>query len=244
MAYITCENLTLAYEGRAVVSDLSFTVEKGDYLCIVGENGSGKSTLVKTLVGLKKPMAGSVSLGDGLTRRGVGYVPQSVPAGRDFPATVYEVVASGLLGRIGIRPFYTRGDKKKVYDCMERLGIYDIRDQCFRELSGGQMQRVQLARAMCAADELIVLDEPASGLDPVITAQLYGIIKELNRDDGMTVVMVSHDILSAVRYATKILHLEKDASFFGSSDEYRQNRMGRHFLGCTCDECRGERHDD
>lgn len=240
MSYITCDEVSLAYEGRIIVKDLSFSVERGDYICIVGENGSGKTTLLRTLVGLKRPFSGRVSYGDGLSRRNVGYVPQTVLSGKDFPATVYEVVTSGLLNRMGLRPFFTKEEKKTAEYAMERLGIADIKNRCFRELSGGQRQRVQLARAICAADKLLMLDEPASGLDPVITSQLYGIIKELNETDGMAVVMVSHDIPSAVRYASKLLHLEKDHSFFGTADEYRKNRMGKHFLGCTCNECRGE----
>lgn len=240
MSYITCDKVTLAYEGRIIVKDLSFSVERGDYICIVGENGSGKTTLLRTLLGLRRPFSGKVCYGDGISHRNVGYVPQTVLSGKDFPATVYEVVTSGLLNRMGLRPFFTKEEKKAAEYAMERLGISDIKGKCFRELSGGQRQRVQLARAICAADKLLMLDEPASGLDPVITSQLYEIIKELNEADGMAVVMVSHDIPSAVRYATKLLHLEKDHSFFGTSDEYKKNRMGRHFLGCTCNECRGE----
>ncbi len=239
MSYITCEDVCLAYEGRPVVKDLSFTVESGDYICIVGENGSGKTTLVRTLVGLKRPMSGKILFGDGITGKDIGYVPQTIHSGRDFPATVNEVVTSGLLGRMGIRPFFTKEEKRRADGAMERLGIKDLKNRCFRELSGGQKQRVQLARAILAAEKLLILDEPASGLDPVITSQLYGILKELNREDGMSVVMVSHDIPSAVRYASKILHIEKESSFFGTTDEYRKNRMGKHFLGCTCDECKG-----
>lgn len=239
MSYIICEDVTLAYEGRPVVKELSFTVEQGDYICIVGENGSGKTTLVKTLVGLKKQMSGKISYGDGLEPNDIGYVPQSIITGKDFPATVYEVVTSGLLNRIGLRPFFTRDEKKRALKAMDRLGITNIKNKCVSELSGGQRQRVQLARALCAAEKIIILDEPASGLDPVITSQLYGIIKDLNEKDGMSVVMVSHDIPSAVRYATKILHLDSVSTFFGTADEYKQNRMGKHFLGCTCDECKG-----
>ena len=239
MAYITCEGLTLAYEGRVVVRDLNFAIEPGDYICIVGENGSGKTTLVRTLVGLKKPSEGRIIFGDGLDRRDVGYVPQNIHTGKGFPATVYEVVSSGLLGRMGLRPFFTKEEKKKINAAMERLDIADIRDRCFRELSGGQRQRVQLARALCGAEKLIVLDEPASGLDPVITKQLYEIITDLNKTEGVTVIMVSHDILSAVHNASRILHLEKESSFFGTTEEYKENKMGQHFLGCTCDRCRG-----
>lgn len=244
MSYITCEELTLSYEGRVIVKDLSFTVEAGDYICIVGENGSGKTTLVKTLVGLKKPASGRIVYGDGLDRRDVGYVPQMIHTGKAFPATVYEVVTSGLLSRTGIRPFFTKDEKKRVADAMERLGISDIRDRCFRELSGGQRQRVQLARAICSAEKLLILDEPASGLDPVITKQLYEVIRELNASDGISVVMVSHDIMSAVHNASKILHLDKETSFFGSSAEYERHTISRHFIGCTCDECRGGHRDE
>lgn len=243
MSYITCEKVALAYEGRVIVKNLSFTVDCGDYVCVVGENGSGKTTLVKTLVGLKRPSSGKITFGDGLCRKDIGYVPQNILTGRDFPATVYEVVSCGLLNRTGIRPFFTKNEKKRVSDAMARLGIEDIKDRCFRELSGGQRQRVQLARALCATEKLLILDEPASGLDPVITKQLYGIIRELNKNDGVTVVMVSHDIKSAVHNASKILHIDNDSSFFGSADEYRENKMGKHFLGCTCDECRGGKHD-
>lgn len=239
MSYVCCEELCLAYEGRPVVKDLSFAVEAGDYVCIVGENGSGKTTLVKTLVGLKRPMSGNIIFGDGITGKDIGYVPQTVHSGRDFPATVYEVVTGGLLGKMGLRPFFTHEEKKRAHKAMERLGIKELKNKCFRELSGGQRQRVQLARAILAAEKLLVLDEPASGLDPVITSQLYGILKELNENDGMSVIMVSHDIPSAVRYATKILHIERESSFFGTTEEYRKNRMGKHFLGCTCAECKG-----
>jgi len=218
MSYIICEGLALAYEGRPVVKDLSFNVDPGDYMCIVGENGSGKTTLVRTLVGLKRQMSGRIIFGDGLTKRDVGYVPQNIITGKDFPATVYEVVTSGLLNGMGIRPFFTKDEKKRAENAMERLGITDIRNKCVRELSGGQRQRVQLARAICAAGKIMILDEPASGLDPVITSQLYGIIKDLNENDGMSVVMVSHDIPSAVRYASKILHIDPVSSFFGTAD--------------------------
>lgn len=239
MAYITCEGLTLAYEGRVIVKDLNFSVNAGDYICVVGENGSGKTTLVRTLVGLKKPAGGRIVFGDGLDRRDVGYVPQNIHTGKGFPATVYEVVSSGLLGRMGLRPFFTKEEKKKIAGAMERLGIADIRDRCFRELSGGQRQRVQLARALCGAEKLLVLDEPASGLDPIITKQLYEIITDLSKTEGISVIMVSHDIKSAVHNASLILHLEKDSSFFGTPEEYEKNIRGQHFLGCTCDSCRG-----
>jgi len=241
MSYLTLEGISLAYEGRTVIKELSFTVDPGDYICIVGENGTGKTTLVRSLVGLKRPVNGRITFGDGLSRRDIGYVPQNILTGADFPATVYEVVTSGLLGGMGLRPFFTKDEKKRAENAMERLGIRDLKNQCFRELSGGQRQRVQLARALCSANKLLILDEPASGLDPVITSQLYGIIKELNQSEKMAVVMVSHDIKSAVHYASKVLHLDRESSFFGTSEEYRRHRMGKHFLGCTCDECKGEK---
>ena len=193
MSYITCKDLAVGYDGRAVASGINFSIDKGDYLCIVGENGAGKSTLVKTLLGLLKPVSGEIKFGDDLTSRDIGYLPQQTQAQRDFPATVREVVLSGCLnGSKG--PFYSRADRSLANKNMEKLSITNIANRSYRELSGGQQQRVLLARALCAAKELLLLDEPVTGLDPVVTAEFYRLIKKLNRDSGIAVIMVSHDI--------------------------------------------------
>ena len=229
MALIKCENISIAYEGQTVVHDLSFQVSEDDYLCIVGENGSGKSTLVKSI--LENPVKGKIILGDGLSQNEIGYLPQQTDVQKDFPASVYEVVLSGRLNGRGMRPFYTAADKRSARENMELLGIRELERQCFRDLSGGQKQRVLLARALCATRKLLLLDEPVTGLDPIVTQEFYQLIKQINRDSRIAVVMVSHDIESTMEYASHILHLQETALFFGTAEEYRNSEIGKAFLG-------------
>lgn len=231
MALITCQDASFAYEGNTAVSGLNFEVHSGDYLCIVGENGSGKSTLIKGLLRLKAPQMGSVLMGDGLHANEIGYLPQQTVAQKDFPASAYEVVLSGRLGARGIRPFYSRADKLAADENIKRLGIESLRNRCYRELSGGQQQRVLLARALCATKKVLLLDEPVAGLDPMVTQELYRLIEKINRDTGITVIMVSHDIGSAVKYAGKILHLKNTQVFFGKTEDYVKSSVGLGFLG-------------
>lgn len=230
MALVQCDNVTIAYEGQIVVRDLSFQIEQGNYLCIVGENGSGKSTLVKSLLGLKTPMRGKIILGDGLKQNEIGYLPQQTDVQKDFPASVYEVVLSGRLNSRGLRPFYCAADKRQAEAMMQLLGIEGLRKSCFRDLSGGQKQRVLLARALCATKKMLLLDEPVTGLDPIVTSEFYQLIKEVNEKSKIAVVMVSHDIESALRDATHILHLQETALFFGKAEDYRKSSIGRKFL--------------
>lgn len=232
MSLLKCENLCFSYDGVTVVKDLNFTVEEGDYLCIIGENGAGKSTLIKGLLRLKKPSSGTVEMGEGLRASEIGYLPQQTQIQKDFPASVREVVLSGCLNRMGLRPFYSRAEKERARENMEALEILDLQDQCYRDLSGGQQQRVLLARAMCAAQKLILLDEPVSGLDPVATRSLYAQIARINEQTGITVIMVSHDIDASLRYATHILHLGQEGQlFFGTQKEYRRSAVYHEFLG-------------
>ncbi|MDR1059876.1 MAG: metal ABC transporter ATP-binding protein [Clostridiales bacterium] len=231
MAFITCQDAAFAYEGNAAVSGLNFAVSRGDYLCVVGENGSGKSTLVKGLLGLKAPHAGRVLTGDGLRPNEIGYLPQQTAAQKDFPSSVYEVALSGRLASRGILPFYSRRDRAIASENLERLGVSELRGRCYRELSGGQQQRVLLARALCATKKLILLDEPAAGLDPVMTQELYRLISRINREMGVTVIMVSHDIRSAAMHASHILHLKNRQEFFGSAADYLASEIGRAFAG-------------
>ena len=236
MALIRCENVSIGYEGQIVVKDLNFQIASGDYLCIVGENGSGKSTLVKSLLGLKSVEKGQIIFGDGLRQTDIGYLPQQTDVQKDFPASVYEVVVSGRLNSRGIRPFYTSADKKTAFEKMKMLGIEDLSGQCFRDLSGGQKQRALLARALCATKTLLLLDEPVTGLDPIVTAEFYELIQRINKESGIAVVMVSHDIESAVKYATHILHLQEKVLFFGTAEDYQKSRVGRTFLGGGADD--------
>ena len=232
MSLLKCENLSFAYDGVTVVSNLNFSVEEGNYLCIIGENGAGKSTLIKGLLRLKKPSAGRVEMGEGLKATEIGYLPQQTQIQKDFPASVREVVLSGCLNRMGLRPFYSRVEKERAHEKMEALEILDLQDQCYRDLSGGQQQRVLLARAMCAAHKLILLDEPVSGLDPVATRSLYAQIARINETTGLTVIMVSHDIDASLRYASHILHLGQEGQlFFGTQKEYLRSAVYHEFLG-------------
>ena len=228
MSQLVCSNLSLGYEGHAVLSGLSFSVEAGDYLCIVGENGSGKSTLMKTILGLQKAMGGDIQWGDGLRENEIGYLPQQTMIQRDFPATVWEIVLSGCQGRVGRRPWYSREEKELARQNMEKMGITSFARRCYRQLSGGQQQRVLLARALCATRKLLLLDEPVSGLDPKVTAEMYTLIEGLNRE-GITIIMVSHDLSAAVQYASHILHVGNEV-FFGKTEDYLESDFARRFL--------------
>lgn len=230
MALISCKDVTIKYDGQTAVDNISFSVESGDYLCVVGENGSGKSTLVKGLLGLLKPVSGSITF-EGISSNEMGYLPQQTVVQRDFPASVYEVVLSGCLNRCGFAGFYTKREKERATDNLTRLGIADIKSKSYRELSGGQQQRVLLARALCATEKLLLLDEPAAGLDPVVTAELYGIINELNAKRGITVIMVSHDIPSAVKFGSKILHMNMHSAFFGTTAGYMKTDVYKRMMG-------------
>lgn len=230
MPQLECRNLSLGYDSKIIVSDLNFSINKGDYLCIVGENGSGKTTLMKTLLNLHSPVSGNIITGDGLRYNEIGYLPQQTIVQKDFPASVKEIVLSGCQGRCGIRPFYKREEKNIARENIERMGISNLSSRCYRELSGGQQQRVLLARALCATRKLLLLDEPVSGLDPKATSEMYGIIEELNRQDKITIIMISHDISAAVRYASHILHIGEEI-FFGTKEEYLKSSIGGQFTG-------------
>ena len=230
MAQITCRNLSFAYDGETVLSDIKSSLDAGAYLCIVGENGSGKSTLMRGILGLKQPSKGEIVFDD-LKPTEIGYLPQQTQIQRDFPASVREVVLSGRLNSMRGRLFYNAEDKAAAAENMERLGIDDIADRCYLELSGGQQQRVLLARAMCATKKLLLLDEPVTGLDPVAANEMYNLIKLVNLCDNTSVIMISHDIHAAVRYATHILHLGRSQLFFGTTAQYRESDLARRFVG-------------
>ncbi|MBQ7132764.1 MAG: metal ABC transporter ATP-binding protein [Oscillospiraceae bacterium] len=227
MAQITCKHLTLGYESKEILSDLSFNVEKGNYLCIVGENGSGKTTLVKALLGLHRPMSGEISTGDELKFNEIGYLPQQTMVQKDFPASVEEIVLSGCRSS-KFSPFYSKQQKKLAAENMVKMNIHSLRKRCYRELSGGQQQRVLLARALCATKKLLLLDEPVSGLDPLVTDEMYKLIDELNKNDKITIVMISHDIPAAIKYASHILHIGNKI-FFGTAQEYAKSDFAKHF---------------
>ena len=228
MALLSVRDLALGYDGRVIVEGLNFEVNAGDYLCIVGENGSGKTTRMRTLLGLQEPLAGEILVGDGLKKDEIGYLPQQTVVQKDFPASVKEIVLSGCQGRCGLRPFYSKEDKLLAEENMGRMGILDLQNRSYRELSGGQQQRVLLARALCATRKLLLLDEPVSGLDPKVSAEMYALIEQLNREET-TIIMISHDIGCALRYASHILHVSAKP-YFGTKEAFRDSEVGKIFM--------------
>ena len=227
---IKCEHVDLGYENQDAVINVNMEVCPGDYLCIVGENGSGKSTLIKGLLGLLKPSGGKLTVAEELKTTGIGYLPQQTAAQKDFPASVREVVLSGCLSRRGRRPFYSKTEKDIASANMEKLGITQLANQCYRELSGGQQQRVLIARALCATRELLILDEPITGLDPMAIQDFYSMIRKLNREDKVAIIMVSHDLRNAVEEANKIIHLQKQVLFYGPAHDYMNSKAAGHFF--------------
>ncbi len=245
MPILTCKDLTIRYENTTVIRDLSFAVDEGDYLCIVGDNGAGKSTLLKCILGLKSYQAGSVSFADTLSKDKIGYVSQLDEVAPDFPASVKEVVMLGCLGTHGFSPVYSAKEKQRFKEVLKKLHIESLANANYRELSGGQKKRVLLARALMAGADLLLLDEPVAALDPIATRDFYDTISRLNRE-GTTIIMVSHDIHAAIHRATHILHLsDEKAAFFGKTADYLNSKMGHTYLDESgkCAQCEKNLHE-
>ncbi|MDE5883829.1 MAG: ABC transporter ATP-binding protein [Oscillospiraceae bacterium] len=227
---LQCKDVSLGYDGKTVLQGLNFMISAGDYLCILGENGSGKSTLMKALLGLHPPVRGEIQFCGDVSQKEIGYLPQQTIVQRDFPASVQEIVLSGCLSRMGFRPFYTKQERELAGEMMKKLGIPDLGKRCYRELSGGQQQRVLLARALCSAQKMLLLDEPVTGLDAKATHEMYELIAELNREDAITILMISHDIQASVKYASHILHIGGRQLFYGEKSKYLESKVGQAFL--------------
>lgn len=232
MSLITCKDVSLGYEGSIVLEDVNFEINNGDYLCVVGENGSGKSTLIKGLLSLKKPVTGEITMDNGLKSDEIGYLPQQTATQKDFPASVFEVVLSGRLNSMKHRIFYSKKDKADAMEKIRLMKIEHLVKHSYQELSGGQQQRVLLARALCATKKLLLLDEPSTGLDPLVTKDLCELIRDINKEYGITIIMVSHDVHTAARYASHILHLGKKQLFFGKTSDYLDSEIGKRFTTC------------
>ncbi len=228
MSQLTINNLTVGYDNRLLIENLSFSVNQGDYLCILGANGTGKSTLMKVLLSLKKPIHGDILLDGSITRKQFGYLTQQKDLQKDFPASVREIVLSGCQSQLGLRPFYNRTEKALAEQSMERLDILPLQKRCFAELSGGQQQRVLLARALCASKKILFLDEPVTGLDPRVTQDFYDIIQDLNQQDKLSIVMISHDVETALKHASHILHIG-ETPFFGTKEAYLESEYAHLF---------------
>lgn len=227
---IVCENLSVNYERHIAVKNVSISIEAGEYVCVVGQNGSGKTTLVKSILGLVNKSSGDIYY-NGINKTEIGYLPQQNNIQRDFPASVFEVVLSGCLNSRGFSPFYSRKDKIKTIKNIEKLGMQDLIKKSYRNLSGGQQQRVLLARALCATEKIIILDEPVTGLDPIVTSEFYQIIDKLNKVDGVAVMMVSHDVMMAVKYSNKIIHMDTSCKFCGLTEDYKKTSIYKNMIG-------------
>lgn len=228
---LKCGHVDFGYENQDAVIDVDMEINTGDYICIVGENGSGKSTLIKGILGLLKPASGQITMSEELKKTGIGYLPQQTAAQKDFPATVGEVVLSGCLRKRGNRPFYSGKEKKTADYNLNRLGIMELKKHCYRDLSGGQQQRTLIARALCATDKLLILDEPITGLDPAAIQEFYQIVRKLNKEEGVAILMVSHDVQNVIGEANKMMHLDQRVVFYGNTQDYLENRVSSQFLG-------------
>lgn len=228
---LNCENVSLSYDGTTVAENINFTVDEGDYLCILGENGSGKTTLINAILGLKKVVGGRIIYGESVRTKNIGYLPQKQSFNTDFPACVREIVRTGFLGRRGFRPYYSKAERERAEILMETLGLADFAKRSFGELSGGQQKRVLLARALCSTEKLLILDEPTAALDPIVTEELYEMTKKLNAEEGISIIMVSHDVAAATKFATRILHIKHEQLFFGSTEEYLETELAKAYMG-------------
>ncbi len=228
---LKCENVALSYDGRTVAENIDFQIDEGDYLCVLGENGSGKTTLINALLGLKKVANGKIVYGEGVKAENIGYLPQKQSVGADFPACVREIVRTGFLGKRGFRFYYSKEERERAEELMKTLGIDGFAKRAFGELSGGQQKRVLLARALCSTENLLILDEPTAALDPIVTEELYEMTKKLNDEEKISIIMVSHDVSAATKYANKILHIKHEQLFFGSTEEYLKTELAKAYLG-------------
>lgn len=228
---LNCENVSLSYDGTTVAENINFTVNEGDYLCILGENGSGKTTLIKSILGLKKVANGKITYGEGVSAKNIGYLPQKQSFNTDFPANVREIIRTGFLGGRGFRPYYSRAERERAEELMQTLGIAQFARRSFSELSGGQQKRVLLARALCSTEKLLILDEPTAALDPIVTEELYEMTKKLNSEIGISIIMVSHDVAAATKFANRILHIKHEQLFFGSTEKYLETDLAKAYMG-------------
>lgn len=216
---IEVKNLSLGYEKENIIDGISFSVNKGDFIIVVGKNGAGKSTLIKGILGLIKPKSGSIIFEDGLNQKLIGYMPQETKVDQAFPASVYEIVLSGRINKMGFRPFYNKEDKEKANEALKILNISNIKNKSFSELSGGQRQKTLLARSLCATDKLLILDEPSNNLDNTSREEFYLLLMKLNKELGITIIMISHDLDIDKMLGNKLLRIYDNGYEFIDMEE-------------------------
>ena len=231
MILLKCQDLAVGYDNQAILRDINLEITNGDYICIIGKNGSGKSTLMKTLVNLLPPVSGKFKYDKTVRAKSIGYLPQQIQVQADFPASVYEAVLSGCLNRLGYYPFFKRAEKELANRYLKMLEIDEIRNKPFSRLSGGQQQRVLLARALCSTEKILFLDEPFAGIDVLMARQLYHIINRINKELGVTIVLISHDLNSVLHDTNRIFHVQDTLLFEGSTENYLKSEIGHRYLG-------------
>ena len=223
MAILKVNGLSLGYEKQVVIKDISFEVNNKDFILVIGSNGAGKSTLIKGILGIIKPISGEI-IYDSETKNHIGYMPQETKVDRNFPASVMEIVLSGLINKMGMRPFYNKEDKKKAREALKILKIENLEKKIFSELSGGQRQKVLLARSLCATTNLLILDEPSNNLDQESKVEFYSTLKHLNEGHGITIIMITHDITRdrEAFIGNKVLELRPSGYFFDTTEKYME----------------------
>lgn len=218
MEVLEVKNLKVSYSNHVALENVSFKVNEGEYICLVGENGSGKSTLVKTIVGLHKEDEGKVDIKISLDQ--VSYLAQTNLKDLNFPATAKEIILSGTQ-KHGKFPFYTKKDKELYKQVIKELKIEDIQNRRIGDLSGGQKQRVLIARALIREPKLLILDEPSTGLDYNITKELYEILKRLNKEKNITIIMATHDLDEINHENVRIICLAKTVKYDGDIENWK-----------------------
>jgi len=225
MSQIECKNMSIGYSNKTILRNLNFEINQGEYIFILGDNGVGKTTLLKTLLGLIPPLKGDIIYDQSVKKTSIGYIPQKSKIQQEFPASVYEIVISGCVNNLKWKPFYTKKDKEQVATAMKLLNITHLARRPFRELSGGQQQRVLLARAFCATDKILVLDEPFVGLDNYSTNQLQKSLTRINKELGVTIVIVSHYIEESLKMCNKVIVLSENNTYTCLPSEYRSGSL-------------------
>lgn len=225
---LTVSDLTVSYGDYKAIHDVTFKVFEGEFISIIGPNGAGKSTLLKTLLGLIQPSSGSITKHHE-QKNFFGYLPQrSFTHDPLFPATVREVIATGLLITKKHPMFITKTDHKKIDEQLKRLSIENLQDRKIGTLSGGQQQRVFLARALISEPKVLILDEPTSALDPQFRENFYTMLEELNIERGMTILLVTHDVGRLLKCENKVLYLDKEIKYFGNYHDYLDQFVSSH----------------
>lgn len=210
------KNLSCGYNKDLIIKNLNMKMEDGDFICVVGPNGAGKTTLIKTILGLIKPLKGEVIYHD-LKPSFIGYMPQESKIDSRFPASNMEVVLSGTLNKV--KHFYSKEDRERALNNFKLLGISKLKDKSFKDLSGGERQKVLLARSLSATSKLLILDEPSNNLDSKSKKELYKLIEDLNQK-GLSIMMITHDLDHGNLIGNKILSLREDDTFFGSVESF------------------------